>query len=72
MFFHAQVKQIKGQPGPGNKDSAHGRIKDIPEHQANANIPAPLTLYSNPHGVFWCHKPVTPATRDAWILFLWK
>lgn len=28
---HAQVKQIKGQPGPGNKDFAHGRIKDT-EH----------------------------------------
>lgn len=57
---HAQVKQIKGQPGPGNKDFAHGRIKDT-EHQTNANIPAPLTLYSNPHSVFWCHKTVTPA-----------
>lgn len=45
---HAQLKQIKGQPGPGNKDFAHGRIKDT-QHQANANIPAPLTLYSKPH-----------------------
>lgn len=72
VFFHAQVKPIKGQPAPGNKDFPHGRIKDTPEHQANANIPAPLTLYSNPHSVFWCHKPVTPAIRDAWTLFLWK
>lgn len=28
----AQVQQITGQPGPENKDFAHGRIKDT-EHQ---------------------------------------